>query len=90
MVLAEATRVLDTVYGLDPQAIATSVKMLLKHEHLILQDPETVAAAVGHLRARPTLGFSDCLMLEVARRAGHLPLGTFDRPLGRLDGAEQI
>jgi hypothetical protein len=25
------------------------------------------------------LGFSDCLILETARKAGHLPLGTFDR-----------
>jgi predicted nucleic acid-binding protein len=90
LALAEATWVLDSVYGLDPQAIATAVEMLLKHEHLILQDPEAVAAAVGHLRVRPTLGFSDCLMLEAARRAGHLPLGTFDRLLGKLDGAEQI
>jgi hypothetical protein len=29
-------------------------------------------------------------MLEVARQAGHLPLGTFDRTLGRLDGAERL
>jgi hypothetical protein len=29
-------------------------------------------------------------MLEVARKAGHLPLGTFDRAFGRLAGAEQL
>ena len=29
-------------------------------------------------------------MLEVARKAGHLPLGTFDKPLGKLPGAERL
>jgi hypothetical protein len=29
-------------------------------------------------------------VLEVARKAGHLPLGAFDKDLGRLDGAERI
>jgi len=32
-------------------------------------------AAFAAFRARPTLGFSDCLSIEVARKAGHLPLG---------------
>jgi hypothetical protein len=30
------------------------------------------------------------LVLEVARKAGHVPLGTFDRELGKLDGAEKL
>jgi hypothetical protein len=29
-------------------------------------------------------------MLEVARKAGHMPFGTFDRDLGRLDGAQRL
>jgi hypothetical protein len=29
-------------------------------------------------------------MLEVARKAGHLPLGTFDRVLGKPEGAERL
>jgi predicted nucleic acid-binding protein len=62
----------------------------LNHEHLTLQDPDTVAAAVERFRQRPRLGFSDCLVLEVARKAGHVPLGTFDRDLGALDGAERL
>ena len=39
---------------------------------------------------RPALGFSDCLVLEVARKAGHLPLGTFDRRLARVDGVRRL
>ena len=29
-------------------------------------------------------------LTEVARKAGHVPLGTFDRLLGRLNGAQRI
>jgi len=29
-------------------------------------------------------------MLEVARKAGHLPLGTFDRSLGKPEAAERL
>ncbi len=36
------------------------------------------------------LDFYDCLVLEIARRAGHLPLGTFDRNLARLDGTHRL
>ncbi len=90
LVLAEATWVLSAVYERGPGEIATAVDMLLNHQHLTLQDPDTVAAAVAHLRRRPALGFSDCLVLEAARKAGHLPLGTFDRALAKLDGAERL
>ena len=64
--------------------------MLLHHRDLTIQDSDTVAAALEHYRRRPALGFSDCLILEVARKAGHVPLGTFDRDLGKLDGAEKL
>jgi predicted nucleic-acid-binding protein len=90
LVLAELTWVLSSVYDREPAAIATAIEMLLNHEHLTLQDPDTVAAAVERFRQRPRLGFSDCLVLEVARKAGHVPLGTFDRDLGALDGAERL
>lgn len=90
LALAEATWVLASVYDCDEDAIATAVEMLLSHEHLTIQDSECVAAAVARYRQRPRLGFSDCLMVEVARKAGHLPLGTFDRDLGKVDGAQRL
>ena len=90
LVLAELTWVLSSVYDREPPAIATAIEMLLNHEHLTLQDPDTVAAAVERFRQLPRLGFSDCLVLEVARKAGQLPLGTFDRHLGSLEGAERL
>ena len=57
---------------------------------LTLQDSDVVAAALTLFRSEPVLGFSDCLILQLARKAGHLPLGTFDRNLGKIDGAQKL
>ncbi|RYF30729.1 MAG: PIN domain-containing protein, partial [Comamonadaceae bacterium] len=35
-------------------------------------------------------GFSDCLVLEIALKAGHTPLGTFDKGLSKLTGAQRL
>jgi len=90
LAVAEATWVLATVYDRDPTAIATAVEMLLSHQHLTVQDSEVVAAAVAQFREQPRVGFSDCLMVAIARKAGHTPLGTFDRDLGKIDGAQRL
>ena len=90
LVLAETLWVLDAVYQRSPPQIANAVALMLHHKDLTLQDADVVALALIHFRARPSLGFSDCLVLEITRKAGHLPLGTFDRNLGKLDGAHRL
>ena len=90
LALAEATWVLSSVYDRKPAQIAAAVEMLVNHQTLAVQDADVVSAAVEQFRKKPALGFSDCLLLEVARRAGHVPLGTFDRDLGRLPQAQTI
>ena len=90
VVLAETLWVLESVYQLDAARCATAVDMLLHHTHITLQDADVVTAALAHFRRTPSLGFSDCLVLEIARKAGHVPLGTFDRGLGKLDGAQRL
>ncbi|MGH9313157.1 MAG: PIN domain-containing protein [Vicinamibacterales bacterium] len=90
LALAEAAWVLSAVYELGASEISTAVEMLLNHRDLTLQESDAVSAALETFRTKPALGFSDCLLLEVARKAGHLPLGTFDRDLGKLDGAEKL
>lgn len=90
IVLVEAAWVLSSVYDRTPAQIAAAVEMLLSHRQLSIQEPEVVAAALERFRGSPSLGFSDCMVLEVARKAGHLPLGTFDRRLGKLAGAERL
>ena len=90
LVLAETMWVLDAVYERTAEQIATAVDMLLNHQHLTVQDAAVVAAATESFRKRPSLGFSHCLVLESARKVGHLPLGTFDRDFGKLDGAVRL
>ena len=90
LALTEAVWVLAAVYERKAAGLVTAIEMLLNHEHLVLQDADAVEAALDLFRSRPSLGFSDCLMLQVARKAGHLPLGTFDRGLGKIDGTQKV
>ena len=90
LALAEAMRVLDAVYQRSAADLATAIDMLLNHKDLTLEYSDAVAAALDLFRSRRALGFSDCLMLELARKAGHLPLGTFDRGLSRVKGTQKL
>lgn len=90
LALAEATWVLASVYELGADDIARAIEMLLEHRSLVLQEPEAVAEALVNYRAKPRLGFSDCLMLQLALKAGHHPLGTFDRHLSKLDRTAKL
>jgi len=90
LVLAETIWVLDAVYDRTHAQLARAVEMLLEHEYLTIQDAEVVTAALATYRSRPSLGFSDCLILETARRAGNLPLATFDKSRARIEGVERI
>lgn len=90
LALAEAAWVLKSAYGLQSRELADAIEMLLEQEHLVVQSRETVAAALMLFREKPSLGFSDCMILELARQAGHLPLGTFDKDLARMEGALKL
>ena len=89
LALAETAWVLDAVYERTAEQIATASTCCSR----------TAARARSRRRrrgrARPVpreaeAGFSDCLMLEVARAAGHLPFGTFDKALARREGASLL
>jgi predicted nucleic-acid-binding protein len=90
LVLAETVWVLDSVYELGAARLAEAIEMLLSHQDLTVQDAEVAARALAQFREHPAVGFSDCLILEIARKNGHLPLGSLDRELSKLDGAERI
>jgi len=90
LALAEAIWVLAGVYERHAADVVIAVEMLLSHKDLTLQDSDAVAAALDLFRSRPALGFSDCLILQLARKAGHLPLGTFDRALGKIEGTQKL
>lgn len=39
---------------------------------------------------RTAVEFSDCLVLEIARKAGHLPVGTFNRNFAGLRDVHRL
>ena len=90
LVLAETLWVLDAVYERSAPQLMAALDLLLAHESLALQDADAVCHALVHFRAKPALGFSHCLVLEIVRKAGHRPLGTFDRGLAKLEGANRL
>jgi predicted nucleic-acid-binding protein len=90
LAVAEAVWVLAKIYEFSSTDLCKAIEFLLNNPILSLQDPDAVAGALELFRAKPALGFSDCLMLELARRAGHLPLGTFDRKLAKVEGAQLL
>jgi predicted nucleic-acid-binding protein len=90
LVLAETAWVLDAVYERSAEQISTAIEMLLNHRQITLQDAEVVTSALDHFRKRPALGFSDYLVVEIARKAGHMPHGTFDRDLASVDGVQRL
>lgn len=90
LVLLETSWVLTSVYDVTSMQLMAALEMLLQHESLVIQDADVVSSALGLFKENPSLGFSDCLVLEVARKAGHLPLGTFDKQLGKVDGAHRL
>lgn len=91
LVLMEAVWVLDSVYELNAEQLITAVDMLLEHKDLTIDGAGSVRDALQQYRQKKSpVSFSDCLVLEAARRAGHLPVGTFDRGLSKLPGAERL
>jgi predicted nucleic-acid-binding protein len=90
LVLMETAWVLRSVYERTPAQIARGIELLLDHESIVVQDADLAGRAVAEFRNHPSIGFSDCLIVEQARKTGHLPLGTFDRALARLRGVERL
>lgn len=90
LVLAETSWVLDSVFELKSEQIATAVDMLLSHQQLAVQDADVVVSALQTFRKRPSVSFSDCLIVGIATKHGHVPVGTFDRDLARLEGTQRL
>ena len=90
LAVAETIWVLESNYDFTAEELCAAIGMLLDTQDLTLQDTDAVSEALELFRARPALGFTDCLLLELARKAGHLPLRTFDRKLARVEGAQQL
>ncbi len=81
---------LDAVYERTADQIATCIDMLLSHSNSCSSAARSSRPRSTGSAKKPKAGFSDCLMLEVARTAGHLPFGTFDKALARREGASLL
>ena len=90
LVLAETVWLLGSVYDLNADRTAVAVGMSIEHDRLVLQDGEVVRAAPMAFKQQPTVGFTGCLIVEVARKPGHRPLGTFDKSMSRLHEAVRL
>lgn len=90
LVLAEAMWVLGSTYRQSHAAIGNTIEQLLQHERITIQDPDVVIRALANFKTHRKVNFSDCLVLEIARKAGHTPLATFDRDLGKLEGVDRL
>lgn len=90
LVLAESVRVLESVYELGKTQLRTAISMLLEHQHLILQESDAVRGALEAFAGNRGVGFTDCLVVAIARKNGHIPVGTFDKKLSKLTYAQAI
>ena len=81
----------DIHQALFPKAsLKGAVEVLLNHRDPSLQDADVVTSALDHYRRRRAIGFSDCLVLEIARKAGHLPIATFDGDFAKLADVQRL
>ena len=90
LAVVEVVWVLSTNYRFKAHNIAGALEILLDHRQLTFQETDAVASALALYRDSPVPGFSDCLMIALARKAGHLPLGTFDRRLAKTEGTQLL
>jgi len=90
VVVCEALWVLTSFYQFTRAQQREFVAQLLTNGQLTIQDSDVVANALQHFERGKKVSFSDCMILESARKSGCLPLGTFDAALSKLDGAERV
>ena len=77
---------LEGSYGFNRVTVATALMDLTASESLVVEDADDVAVAAYRYR-QGGADCSDLMILAAARRAGAVPLFTFDRDLSRLAGA---
>ena len=89
IVLVETIWVLKSVYRKTKETLAAVIDSLIENRDITLQKPNLVKLALASYRTSKA-DFSDCLILETARSEDLLPLGTFDKNLGKLTGTTNL
>lgn len=88
-VVVELVWVLERAYGYSRERIATILEELVATEGLVVEAAQDVAQAAFRYRAGGA-GFSDLMVVAAAKRAGAVPLYTFDRKAARLEGVRLL
>ena len=88
-VMVEVAWVLERPYGFTREQIADVLVELNTTDSLVVEAADGVIRAALRYR-QGDAGFSDLMILSAAERAGATPLFTFDRKLGRTDGAALV
>jgi predicted nucleic-acid-binding protein len=89
VVLVELVWVLRGAYKFDRATIVGALRRLIGSEGVIVENDATVLDALRQFE-QGNADFSDYVILETARRAGALPVRTFDERLARATGAELV
>jgi predicted nucleic-acid-binding protein len=90
LVTIEAIWVLESVYRFTRARVVTILEMLLESDRLVFEAHEVIRKALLDSEEKPAIQIADAIILESVRRAGHTPLGTFDRKLGSRKGAVRL
>lgn len=88
--VSEVAWVLASLYELPRDRVADSIALLLRHEHITLEQAPAIEQAIAVFRRTSGVSFADCLLIEVARVQGFGPLVTSDKRLAKLNGAEIV
>jgi predicted nucleic-acid-binding protein len=88
IVQVETTWVLETGYGLAKERILSILGHLQTNSAFVLEDP-TLCHTALELYQVANLDYSDCLILGLCRSRDR-SLHTFDKRLGKLDGATLV
>jgi predicted nucleic-acid-binding protein len=89
VVLVEVSWVLRVSYRFDRTTVAATLGRLLATDGVETEDLPTALTALAAFEAG-SADFADYFILESVRRAGALPLVTFDERLSRSTGAELV
>lgn len=89
VVIAEVAWVLRVAYKFDRATSAATLRRLIAIDGVRLEDEATTRAALAAFESG-SADFADYFILESARRAGALPLHTFDERLSKADGAKLV
>lgn len=87
--IAETVWVLDRVYRLDEQGIASALERMLQTDVLVIEsEQEVFTAMIAHKEGRGA--FADALIAALGAKAGCDRTLTFDRKASRLAGFELV